>query len=131
MTFGFGAAMAGGAFGLGFEGTVEGRTSGVSGAKVVAGEDAADDANPGSTIGKSEMSKCGTTGPFGTEYFATGGGTLVTVAGGLLIRTLGRVTGGAFNIGLLWVCSLAGVSLLTATELALLKQHGDRVPVTP
>ena len=55
--------MAGGAVGLGFEGTVEGRTSGVSGAKVVAGEDAIDDANPGSTIGKSEMSKTGTAGP--------------------------------------------------------------------
>ena len=36
--------MAGGAFGLGFEGTVDGRTSGVSSAKVVAGEDGIDDA---------------------------------------------------------------------------------------
>ena len=96
--------MAGGAFGLGFEGTVDGRTSGVSGAKVVAGEDGIDDAKPGSTIGKSEMLKWGTTGPFGTAYFSTGGGTFVRVTGGLLRRTFGLVTGGDFNIGLLLVC---------------------------
>ena len=98
--------MAGGAFGLGFEGTVEGRTSGVSGANVVAGEDAKDDDDsPGKTIGKSEMSKTGTTGPFGTAYFSTGGGTFVIVTGGLLRRTFGRLTGGAFNIGRLLVCN--------------------------
>ena len=49
--------MAGGPFGIGFEGTVDGRTSGVSGAKVVAGEEGSDDANAGNTIGKSEMLK--------------------------------------------------------------------------
>ena len=49
--------MAGGALGLGFEGTVEGRTSGVSGAKVAAGEDAIDDGSPGRIIGKSEMQR--------------------------------------------------------------------------
>ena len=65
---GLGAATAGGAIGFGFEGTVEGRTSGVSGAKVVAGDEAIDDGNPGRTMGKSEMSKTGTTGPFGTAY---------------------------------------------------------------
>ena len=54
---GFGAATTDGALGLGFEGTVDGRTSGVSGAKVVAGEDGIDDAKPGNTIGKSEMLK--------------------------------------------------------------------------
>ena len=97
--------MAGGALGLGFEGTVEGRTSGVSGAKVVAGEDAIDDGSPGRIIGKSEMSKTGTTGPFGTAYLSTGGGTLVSATGGLLRRTLGRVTGADFNIGRLLVCN--------------------------
>jgi len=35
---GFGAALAGGPFGMGFADTVDGSTSGVSGAKVVAGE---------------------------------------------------------------------------------------------
>ena len=92
--------MAGGAFGIGFEGTVDGRTSGVSSAKVVAGEDGSDDAKPGSTIGKSEMLKWGTTGPFGTAHFSTGGGTFVTVTGGLLRRTFGLATGGDFNIEL-------------------------------
>ena len=49
--------MAGGPFGIGFADTVDGSTSGVSGAKVVAGGGGSDDANPGSTIGKSEMLK--------------------------------------------------------------------------
>ena len=111
--------MAGGAVGLGFEGTVDGRTSGVSGAKVVAGEDGSDDARPGSVIGKSEMLKWGTTGPFGTAYFSTGGGTFVSVTGGRLRRTFGLVTGGDFNIGLLLVCNVAGAVLLVATELAV------------
>ena len=47
--------MAGGPFGMGFAATVDGSTSGVSGANDVAGEGGSDDANPGSTIGKSEM----------------------------------------------------------------------------
>ena len=60
---------------MGFAVTVDGRTSGVSGASVVAGEGGSDEANSGNTIGKSEMLNCGTTGPLGTEYFSTGGGT--------------------------------------------------------
>ena len=43
---------------MGFADTVDGSTSGVSGANyVVAGEGGSDDANPGSVIGKSEMLK--------------------------------------------------------------------------
>ena len=43
-------------------------TLGVSGAKVVAGEESIDDGKPGKVIGKSEMSKAGTTaGPFGNN----------------------------------------------------------------
>ena len=68
---------------MGFAVTVDGSTSGVSGANVVAGEGGSDDANSGNTIGKSEMLNCGTTGPLGTEYFSTGGGTFVTVTRGL------------------------------------------------
>ena len=65
------------------------------------------------------MLKWGTTGPFGTAYFSTGGGTFVSVTGGLLRRTFGLETGGAFNIGLLLVCNVAGAVLLVATELAV------------
>ena len=115
--FGLGAATAGGAIGFGFEGTVEGRTSGVSGAKVVAGDEAIDDGNPGKTMGKSETPKTGTTGPFGTAYLSTGGGALVNATGGLLRMTFGRVTGGDFNIGRLLDCVGAGVSWLTTAEL--------------
>ena len=121
---GLGAAAAGGAIGLGFEGTVEGRTSGVSGAKVVAGDDAIDDGSPGRTMGKSEMSKTGTTGPFGTAYLSTGGGTLVTVVGGLLSMTFGLVTGGDFNKGRPLDRVGAGVSWLTTAE-------PEEVPVLP
>ena len=78
--------------------------------KVVAGDDAIDDGNPGRTMGKSEMSKTGTTGPFGTAYLSTGGGALVNATGGLLRITFGRVTGGDFNIGRLLDCGGAGVS---------------------
>ena len=86
---GFGAATVGGPFGIGLAGTVDGSTSGVSGANVDAGDGGGSaEANPGSTIGKSEMLKCCTTGSLGTEYFSTGGGTFVTVTGGLLRRTL-------------------------------------------
>ena len=53
------------------------------------------------------MLKCCTTGPLGTEYFSTGGGTFVTVTGGLLRRTFGRVIGGAFNKELLLTCKVA------------------------
>ena len=109
---GLGAATAGGAIGLGFEGTVEGRTSGVSGAKVVAGDDAIDDGNPGRTMGKSEMSKTGTTGPFGTAYLSTGGGTPGRhVVGGLLSMMFGLVIGGDFNKGRPLDRVGAGVSL--------------------
>ena len=65
-------------------------------------------ASPGSTIGKSEVLKCCTTGPLGTAYFSTGGGTFVTVTGGLLRRTFGRAVGGAFNKELLLVCKVDG-----------------------
>ena len=50
---------------MGFAVTVDGSTSGVSGASVVAGERGSDEANSGNTIGKSEMLKWGTTGPLG------------------------------------------------------------------
>ena len=92
--------------------SVEGRTSGVSGAKVVAGDEAIDDGNPGRTMGKSEMSKTGTAGPFGTTYqiLSTGGGALVNATGGLLSTAFGLVVGGDFNIGRLLDCTGAGVS---------------------
>jgi len=115
---GLGDATAGGPFGMGFAGTVDGSTSGVSGANVVAGDGGSDDANSGNTIGKSEMLNCGTTGPLGTEYFSTGGGTFVTVAGGLLRRTFGLVIGGAFNMELFLAVRVAGTELVAATELA-------------
>ena len=105
---GFGAATVGGPFGIGLAGTVDGSTSGVSGANVDAGDGGGSaEANPGSTIGKSEMLKCCTTGPLGTEYFSTGGGTFVTVTGGLLRRTFGLAVGGAFSKELLLVCKVA------------------------
>ena len=98
---------------MGFAATVDGSTSGVSGANVVAGEGGGSaDANPGSTIGKSEMLKCCTTGPLGTEYFSTGGGTFVTVTGGLLRRTFGLAVGGAFNKELLLVCNVDGAEVV-------------------
>ena len=97
---------------MGFAATVDGSTSGVSGANVVAGEGGSDGANPGSTIGKSEMLKCCTTGPLGTEYFSTGGGTFVTVTGGLLRRTFGLAVGGAFNKELLLVCNVDGAEVV-------------------
>ena len=88
--------------------TVDGSTSGVSGANVDAGDGGGSaEAKPGSVIGKSEMLKCFTTGPLGTEYFSTGGGTFVTVTGGLLRRTFGRAVGGAFNNELLLVNRVA------------------------
>ena len=68
---------------------------GVSGAKVVAGDEAIDDGRPGKVIGKSEMSKTGTTaGPLGTTYLSTGGGALVNVDGALLSTAFGLVDGG-------------------------------------
>ena len=97
---------------MGFAGTVDGSTSGVTGASVVAVEGGSDDVNPGSVIGKSEMLKVGTTGLLGTAYFSTGGGTLVTVTGGLLRRTFGRTVGGAFNKELLLVCSVDGAEVV-------------------
>ena len=110
--------MAGGPFGMGFAVTVDGSTSGVSGANVVAGEGGRDDAKSGNTIGKFEMLNCGTTGPLGIEYFSTGGGTFVTVAGGLLRRTFGLVVGGAFNRELFLAVVPAGSELGAAKELA-------------
>ena len=108
--------MAGGPFGIGFAVTVDGSTSGVSGANVVAGEGGSDEANSGNTIGKSEMLNCGTTGPLGTEYFSTGGGTFVTVAGGLLRRTFGLVIGGAFNMELFLAVGPTGAESVAAKE---------------
>ena len=68
------------------------------------------------------MLKCCTTGPLGTAYFSTGGGTFVTVTGGLLRRTFGLAVGGAFNKELLLVCKVdgaeAGPELAEAPVLA-------------
>ena len=79
----------GGPIGFGCELTDGNGTLGVSGAKVVAGDEAIDDGNPGRVIGKSEMSKTGTTaGLLGTTYLSTGGGALVNVVGALLSLVL-------------------------------------------
>ena len=80
-----------------FEGTVEGRTSGVSGAKVVAGDDAIDDGNPGKTMGKSESQRRARLVLSEQRTFPQDVETLVNVVGGLLSITFGLVTGGDFN----------------------------------
>ena len=53
------------------------------------------------------MLKCCTTGPLGTEYFSTGGGTFVTVTGGLLRRTFGLAAN-----ELLLVCNVDGAKVV-------------------
>ena len=106
--FGLGETTGGGPIVLGCELAAGNGTLGVSGGKVVAGEEAIDDGNPGRVIGKSEMSKTGTTaGPLGTTYFSTGGGALVNATGALLSTAFGLVVGGDFNIGRL-LCKTGG-----------------------
>ena len=78
---------------------------GVSGANVVAGDDAIDDGRLGMTIGKSAAANRGATdGPRGTTYCSTAGGTL-GVVGALLRTALGLVEGGTFNGGRLLACT--------------------------
>ena len=89
------------------------------GAKVVAGDEAIDDGKPGKVIGKSEMSKTGTTaGPLGTTYLSTGGGGLVNVDGALLSTAFGLVDGGDFNIGRRLTGTGGGASWLASADPA-------------
>ena len=115
--FGLGAATGGSPIVLGGELVAGKGTLGVSGAKVVAGEDAIDDGNPGKVVGKSEMSKTGTTaGPLGTTYFAIGGGALVNATGPLLSTAFRLVVGGDFNIGRLLNSTGGGAFWLTPAD---------------
>ena len=113
---GLGETTGGGPIVLGCELAAGNGTLGVSGAKVVAGEEAIDDGNPGKVIGKSEMSKTGTTGPLGTAYFSTGGGALVNATGALLSTAFGLVVGGDFNIGRLLYSTERGAFWLTSAD---------------
>ena len=101
-----GAALGEGGGPIGFvDGAAEGSCPGsafvlgVSGANVVAGDDAIDDGRLGMTIGKSAAANVGAIdGPRGTTYCSTTGGALGAV--GALFRTaLGLVEGGTFNGG--------------------------------
>ena len=117
--FGLGDEIGGGPIGLGCELAAGNGTLGVSGAKVVAGDEAIDDGNPGRVVGKSEMSKSltGTTaGPLATTYLSTGGGALVKVVGALLSIAFGLVDGGDFNIGRLLDSTGGGAFWLASAD---------------
>ena len=92
---------------------------GVSGAKVVAGDEAIDDGKPNKVIGKSEMLKVGATaGPLGTTSLSTGGGALVNVDGALLSTAFGLVDGGDFNIRRLFAGNCEEAFWLTSADPA-------------